>query len=115
MTEAAKADTPVRSGRTRDSLQQVPTEKIVGGYRSGVESHYWRARFVEHGVQAHDIRPKGKKALDTPHGPRAGARSPGHAGAHMVARAALEIEAALPTIAEPHLTRWAAEIERRGS
>lgn len=115
MTDAAKRHTPVLTGRTRESLQQTPVEKVVGGYRSGVESHHWKARFIEHGVKAHDVKPKRKKALSTPEGPRAGAHSPGMAGAHMVQRAAVEVEATVDQIAAPHLEAWAAEVEAAAS
>jgi hypothetical protein len=112
MTDATKANTPRKSGRTADSFKQIPVHPIPqGGYASGVESHYWKARRVEHGVKAHDLKPTRKRALSTPEGPRAGAHSPGMAGAHMVQKAAVEIE---PQIAAPHVASWAAEIEREG-
>lgn len=111
MTKRTKAHTPKRTGRTADSFEQTPVTKMVGGYRSGVESHHWKARLIEHGVKAHDLKPKRKKALNTPEGPRASAHAPGHAGAHMVAKAVVEVEATLEQIAQPALDGWAAEVE----
>jgi hypothetical protein len=114
MTAAAKQHTPVRTGRTRDSLQQVPVHPVPGGWASGVESSYYKMKWVESGVKAHELRAKKKKALSTPEGPRASAQSPGHAGAHPIAKAAVEVEATLERIARPHVEAWAQEIERKG-
>ena len=62
MTTATKANTPRRSGRTADSFEQIRVHPIpAGGYASGVQSHYWKARLVEDGVKAHDLRPKRKR------------------------------------------------------
>jgi len=115
ITKRAREMTPVgRTGRTRASLQQIDTHRVPDGFRSGVQSHYWIARLVEHGVSGHQIRPKGTKgrrAISTPEGPRAGARSPGFAGRHMVSRAVGEAEAAWPELAAPHLATWVIEVE----
>ena len=116
MTKRTRAHTPVDTGRTRDSFEQVPVQKIVGGgYRSGTESHHYKARWLEHGTKAHRIEPKrgkGKRAISTPEGARASADHPGTVGHHMVARAAVEVEAGLDQIARPHLETWARDVEQ---
>lgn len=114
MTAATKRHTPVRTGRTRDSFDQSPTRhEPPDRYVSGVESHDFRARLVEHGVKPHDLKPKDPDgALATPEGPRAGAHHPGHGGAHMVAQAAAEVDARLARIAQQKLDRMARRIER---
>lgn len=116
MTRAARAHTPRDTGRTAEQWETLPVRKIVGGYESGTANPSYIARFLEDGVDAHDLKPRGERgseALSTPEGPRAGARHPGTRGHHMTAKAAAEVEAELPAIAQPTLTRWAREIERR--
>jgi hypothetical protein len=43
MTVAARSATPVRSGRTRASLQQIDVHPVPGGYASDVQSSYYKA------------------------------------------------------------------------
>jgi len=111
VTARTKELTPMVTGKTRDSFHQIPTHRVVGGYESGVESSFYLARLLDAGIAPHTISPKKKKALSTPEGARANVRHPGVRGRHMVANALAEAEAALPTIAEPHLQTWAAEVE----
>jgi len=115
MTTFAKANTPVDTGRTRASFEQQPVERVrvlnEHGYQSGVQSSYWKARLIEHEVRPHDVAPKTKQALSTPHGPRAGARHPGQAGTHAVAKAVAETEAVISELAQPSVRAWATQIE----
>ena len=113
MTELARDGTPVETGEVRASWEQVPVtrERHPAGpaYRSGVRSEHYRARWVEYGVQRHEIRPDDEQALDTPRGPRAGADHPGYPGRHPVANAAAYLEANFAREMAPEAERWAAE------
>ena len=113
MTVRATEMTPRRTGAVARAMQQTPVHRVPNGYASGVENSHWRAGWVEHGVKPHDIEPEDKAAIITPQGPRAGAKHPGHAGAHMVARAVAETDAVWPRVAGPHLSRWQQDIEAR--
>jgi hypothetical protein len=119
MTELVREHTPARTGEVRESYEQVPVVRESRGgrtaYRSGVESHHWRAPFVEHGVRPHDIEPRpdepeGAEAIETPAGPRARVHHPGYPGVHSVSRAAAEVEAGLPELLRPEAEAWAAEM-----
>lgn len=116
LTERAAAHTPVRTGTLASkwrSLDVTPAaEEGINGWTSGTENPDYRARWIEHGVEPHEIRPRRAEALDTPEGPRGGVEHPGHPGAHMLAQAAQEVELVLGEIAQPHLWRWAAQSER---
>ena len=119
-TRLAAAATPKRTGRTAEAWEQIPvhethTEAGLGAWVSGTRNPHYVARFLEFGVEAHDVSPKGgddgAHAVSTPEGPRAHARTPGFGGVHMAERAAVEVEAALPAIAQPSLEAWAAALE----
>jgi len=73
MTAAAKAHTPIASGRTRVSFEQLPVQRVrvLGetGYQSGVKSSYWKAVMLENNIKPHDVAPKRGRAISTPHGP----------------------------------------------
>jgi len=116
MTALAKANTPAYTGRTRESFEQIDVsatiDRLEKGYRSGVGSHYWKARLLEYDIAPHDLKPRRKKALRTPQGPRASAKHPGQGGTHAVARAAAEVEATWAALADVHLRAWAASVER---
>lgn len=111
LTERAERNTPRRTGELAERWRTLPVKITPQGAQSGTENPDYRARFAEYGVDPHDLKPRSAEALDTPEGPRAGAHHPGHEGAHPLARAAAEIEAELPAIAQPALARWAAEVE----
>ena len=111
-TEAARQHTPRETGRLASRWRTLPVEKTPEGYTSGTENPDFRALLVEYGVEDHTLRPRHADALDTPEGPRANAEHPGHDGAHMLAKSAHEIDATWPSIAQPHLSRWAADVER---
>ena len=118
MTEATRQHTPVKTGRTRDSWRQLPVRRVrhesgAAAYESGVTSSYYKARWLEEGTEPHRIEPKQAQAIDTPDGPRAGAEHPGTEPHYMTRKAAAEVEQALEEIAQPHLSKWAADIERR--
>jgi hypothetical protein len=116
MWEVTRDRTPVHTGEVRDSwiVKPVRHERIGGtdGYESGVESNHYRARWVEHGVNAHPERPKHRRAELTPEGPRAAVDHPGFPGAHPVASAAAWAEANFERITSPVAERWARETER---
>jgi hypothetical protein len=57
------------------------------------------------------VKPKRAKALDTPQGPRSKAEHPGTEGQDPLARAAAAVEESWPTLAQPSMQEWAAEIE----
>jgi hypothetical protein len=119
MTEVAVERTPVESGEVRASWRQLPVDRErregVTGYVSGASNHHWRARFVEWGVQPHNIEPRGDpegaEAVETPAGPRALVHHPSYPGAHMTAQAAAAAEVALPELAAPELEAWAKDVE----
>lgn len=115
MTELARANTPKRTGRLAAKWRQIPThETDHGGERafvSGATNPDHRARWVEDGTEAHDLRPKRARALDTPEGPRAGAHHPGAEAQHPLAHAAHETEIVWRALGEPLLHEWADEIE----
>ena len=111
MTTFARRYTPKRTGRLADGWEQLPVHRVPNGYRSGTTNRVWYAHLVEHGVEEHDIEPKTSGALNTPEGPRAGVHHPGTEGAHMLARAAEEVEAGFSLRAQPALSTWATEIE----
>ena len=115
MTRKAAANTPRQSGRTAGAWRTTPVTKTRNGYESGTENSRPEAVWLEYGTEPHDLKPRSAQALDTPEGPRAGARSPGTPALYPLARAAEEVEAELPAIAEPTLQRWAREIERGAS
>lgn len=109
LTHRAKRHTPQDSGATAAQGRSLAVRKVPEGYEGGTENPHYVARFVEHGVRRHDLKPtgeRGEEALSTPEGPPAGARHPGHRGAHPLARAAAEVEAELAAIAQPHLSAW---------
>jgi hypothetical protein len=111
MTERAARHTPKRTGDLARKWRSIPVTETPSAAHSGTENPDFRARLLEHGVGPHALRPKDADALATPEGPRGGARHPGFAGRHMLARAVAEVDAELPAIARPHLERWAREIE----
>ena len=115
LTRRARELTPRRTGKTAASWQHVQAVKIGGGYVSSATNSWYLARFLEDGTKGHDVHPnarRGKRAVSTPEGARAGAHIPPMVGRHMLGRAAAELEATLPVIAQPHLDAWASEIER---
>lgn len=114
MVTAAKAHTPTKTGKTRASFEQIDVHRVPDGFASGVQPNYWKAWLIEHGVAEHDLKLKKKGALATPDGPRGGAHHPGQHGTHAVAKAAAEVEVALPVIAAPTMTAWAHAVERIG-
>jgi len=119
LTLRTRDGTPIGPGTDYGHVRGSWTEKEVehqrsGGidrYRSGVESHHYRAPWVEWGVEPHDIEPDDAQAIDTPEGPRAGAHHPGYPGAHPVAKAVAELEATLPEVMQPELEAWAKAAE----
>ncbi len=102
-------------GSLRDSYQQLPVERtndgVHEGFKSGVESHDYRARWIESGTKAHPERASIKRAIEftTISGElvRAYIRNPGIRAQHPVARAQLAAEIGFETIAQPALDRWA--------
>jgi hypothetical protein len=111
MTNRAAAHTPKRTGRIAGLWRTLPVEPTPEGFRSGTTNPSYVARFLEHGVEPHELKPKRGQALGTPEGPRAHAHHPGFGGAHMLAKAMGEVEAIFPALAQPHMTAWAKEIE----
>jgi hypothetical protein len=115
MTDAAKRATPKDRGVVAASWRTLPTEKVPSvmgdAYESGTTNPHWVARFLEYGVEPHFIGPKTAKALGLDVGPRGGAHHPGIRAHHMTAHAAVEVEARLDQIAEPHLSDWQRRIE----
>lgn len=111
MTAAAAAHTPKRGGEVAVAWRKLPVTKVPDGYESGTENPDYRARFLEHGTEPHEITPKRARALGLPNAPRGAAHHPGIKASHMTAKAAAEVEATLDVIAAPHLRRWAEEIE----
>jgi hypothetical protein len=57
------------------------------------------------------IAPEDQEAITTPEGPRAGAMHPGQPGAHMLSRAAHEVELEFPALAQDELAEWATAAE----
>ena len=102
-TDRAKQHTPTRTGNLARRWRSLPVEKTPEGYTSGTENPSPLAHLVEYGVAPHDLG----------EGERDGAQHPGHEGAHMLARSAHEIDATWPALAQPHLSRWARDVERR--
>lgn len=115
LTDRAARNTPREHGNLARKWEQLPVVRTPEGAESGTRNPDYRALFVEEGVDPHELRPRRAEAIDTPEGPRASADHPGHQGAHMLARAAAEVEAELPGIAAPTLARWAAEVEERAA
>jgi hypothetical protein len=115
MTERAADLTPRQSGRTAAAWRELAVVEFEGGAEGGTENPNYRALFLEEGVEPHDVKPKrgrrGKKAISTPAGARAGAHHPGFGGSHMLARAAAETELGLGIVAAPSLAEWAAAVE----
>jgi hypothetical protein len=111
LTEAARANTPTRTGATAAAWEQLPVRDIPEGAESGATNPSFKARLLENGVKAHTIRPKRAGAMGTPEGPRGGVEHPGVTAMHPLARAAAEVESALPAISQPAMTSWARRIE----
>lgn len=97
------------------AVRKVRHESGLPAWQSGTRNSYYKAWWLEHGVGPHDLKPKRARVLDTPEGPRAGAHSPGFAGAYMTAKAAEVVEAELPAIAAPRLSTWAQAFEERAN
>jgi hypothetical protein len=116
MTERARENTPTRTGVTAASWSQLRVRQTRdGNAESGTTNPRFEARLLEHGVRPHPIKPRSAEAIDTPEGPRAEADHPGIAAHHPLARAAAEVEASFPAIAEPTLDKWADDIEGRAA
>jgi hypothetical protein len=101
-------------GSLRDSYVQMRVELmndgVNAGYTSGVESHDYRARWIEWGTKAHPEDPKRRRAIEftTIDGVkvRAHIRNPGIPAQHVVARALALAELSFDEIAQPALDRW---------
>jgi hypothetical protein len=116
MLERAIRYTPVRSGAVRDAWLRTAVERYRGragfdAYESRVQNDHWRANWAEWGTGPHRIEPDDERAIETPEGPRAGADHPGYPGAHMASRAAHEVEAEFPALAQDELQAWAKAAE----
>ena len=121
MLDAAKRITPEESGRARESWTRTPTHRTryagEPAAEGGIESSYYVTRFLERGTEPHRIEPEDEEAITPGPGaePRASAEHPGIRAMRITARAAEETEFAIDEIAQPHLERWAEEIERRAA
>jgi hypothetical protein len=65
---------------------------VMGRSTTRVQNDHWRAHWAEWGTRPNRIEPEDQEAIETPEGPRAGAKHPGYPGAHMLSRAAIEPE-----------------------
>ena len=103
-------------GHVRDPWQEKPVEHERSGgidrYRTGVDSHHYRAPWIEWGTQPHRIEPKNSEALDTPQGARGGVDHPGARAFHPVARAVFILETELDAVMAPELSAWAKAAEQ---
>ena len=107
MYQRARRYTPVRSGAVRAAWQTTPVERHGLIYEARVQNHHWRAHWAEWGTGPHVIEPEDKEAIETPQVLRARAHHPGYPGAHMLARAAHEVEFELRALAQDERRAWA--------
>lgn len=108
-TELAAGFTPRLTGRTAESWEQIPVERVrhpLGtAYESGTENKYYKARFLEHGTEPHEAGGKYE-----------GAHHPGTGAHHMTSKAAEVLEAEFDhAIAIPKLAGWAKHLEARAN
>ena len=66
---------------------------------------------IEHRINRTTSHPTPPRAQHPAPRPRAGARNPGFAGTHAVAKAVAAVEAVIGELAQPNVRAWAAEIE----
>jgi hypothetical protein len=71
----AKEEAPVRTGNLKKDIQVVSVKK--GEVEIGNTTLAKYAKFVHSGTKAHTIKPKHKKALKTPFGPKKSVNHPG--------------------------------------
>lgn len=131
LVELVALHTPVESGHLKHSWKQQPVtiRKTTGGrtiYATGAETEVTYGPYVEHGTGLWG--PKHAKYVIEPKKPggvlhwvghggedvfATRVLHPGSPGAHMMAIAVGELEAALPVLLEPELHRWARAQERQ--
>ena len=108
--------TPVDTGEVRHAWHATPVERVsirtLDGYEVHVQNTHWRAHWAEWGTSPHRIEPEDEQAITTPEGPRAGAEHPGYRGAHMMGRAAAEVETEFPWLVQDELSAWAKAAEQ---
>ncbi len=111
MYDRAVRYTPVHTGAVRNAWTRTFVDRHGDAYEARVQNDHWRAHWAEWGVGPHRIRPDEEEAIVTPEGPRAGAMHPGYPGAHMLSRAAHEVEVMYPALAQDTLSAWARAAE----
>jgi hypothetical protein len=117
--DIAKDATPIgETGKTRESWIQHGIEPHGSGFEGRVTNSDDVAAFLEWGVRAHDIDPKGDdemSCVDPLTGRRISTKRtvhhPGIEAHHMPVRASVAVEAGVDEIALPHLEAWASEVE----
>src|SRR5262249_32913106 len=117
LLEAIKANTPVRTGRLRDSWRLTSVRRRGSGYRIVAETSVDYAPDVEYDTRPHLERPDERKALRFEvDGREVFARAvfhPGTHGAHSTLKATVDVDARLHQLAEPALERFRREFEAR--
>lgn len=111
MYDAARAATPSRSGRTRDSWLPQHRRHEDGRIEARVSNTDDVAFWLNYGTAEHSIGPRRRRAIETPQGPRADVHVRGIEPHHMTEHA---VEAAARTITETSLVareRWARDVE----
>ena len=111
MHHAAREATPSRTGAVRESWIAHEIRHDAGVYEARIENDHWLAHLLQYGTEAHEIKPKHRRAISEAIGPRGGAHVRGITPAWMTEKAALETEA---TIQESTLSireEWAKEVE----
>lgn len=120
MHELVVAGTPRRTGITAASWRTKPVRVgVVEGaltYESGIESHHFVARLLEHGTAAHEIPNRGVVSFRDPHTGREvtvrRVHHPGTPGLHLVAIAANVAEAEFDQLMRPLMQEWKRDAER---
>jgi hypothetical protein len=118
MRDAIEANTPVKTGRLRESIKTLDTDRRITGtdihiWTGGAISRLDRASYTEYDTAPHIIGAKTDSGLiffDRRKGmvvSRQSVRHPGTTGVHMFAKGAEAAESVLAPDMEAMLIRWA--------
>jgi hypothetical protein len=113
MFDTARASTPIgRTGAVANSWLAEPIEHHGERYETKIRNDHWLAHLLNYGTQAHEIRPKVRRADLTPLGPRAGAHVSGIHPRHMVEHAVDVAAATLDPLTYSARERWKRDSEQ---
>jgi hypothetical protein len=88
MFDVAVASTPIgRTAALRASWLAAPVSEEGGRFTTSVFNDHWAAMLVNYGADPHVIRPRTRRAVETPFGPRADVDHPGFHGRFMAEKA----------------------------